>query len=366
MRTFLTIIIIIFGVFNNIARCGNHIEKTRNGRLFSLFSIVQFPNEECTALTTTTTVGTCYSGSDCTSRGGTIDGTCAAGFGVCCVITTSTCGSTISTNTSYIQNPGYTSSYTPTATGTCAFTFSKMNDNICQLRLDFQTFSGFATSTTTAGTCTDYMSAAGQSGSNPPNICGTNTGYHMYVEFGSSSTDSVTVTNTYADTTTGKTFNVLARQIACDAIWKAPNDCVQYFTGISGSVYSYNFAGGQMLASMVYNNCIRTEKGYCAIQWKESSTSPPDSFGLGAAIASATAANVLNACPLAWIAIPNLSQDGITPLTASSNTVTTGAWQSQACGTNFGIEQTGSAIASPLVYNPCPSDQYIVTAVLDY
>ena len=82
---------------------------------------------------------------------------------------------------------------------------------------------------------------------------------------------------------------------------------------------------------------------------KESSTSPPDSFGLGAAIASANAANVLNACPLAWIAIPNLSQDGITPLTASSNTVTTGAWQSQACGTNFGIEQTGSAIASPLV-----------------
>ena len=82
---------------------------------------------------------------------------------------------------------------------------------------------------------------------------------------------------------------------------------------------------------------------------KESSTTPPDSFGLGAAIASANAANVLNACPLAWIAIPNLSQDGITPLTASSNTVTTGAWQSQACGTNFGIEQTGSAIASPLV-----------------
>jgi len=227
-----------------------------------------------------------------------------------------------------------------------------MNDNICQLRLDFQTFSGFATSGTTAGTCSDTFAAAGQTGSNPPNICGTNTGYHMYVEFGSSSTDSVTVTNTYASTTSAKTFNILARQIACDAIWKAPTDCVQYFTGLSGSVYSYNFAGGQMLASMVYNNCIRTEKGYCAIQWKESSTTPPDSFGLGAAIASANAAGVLNACPLAYIAIPNLSQDGITPLTTSP--VTTGAWQSQACGTNFGIEQTGSAIASPLVSRTQP------------
>ena len=97
------------------------------------------------------------------------------------VITTSTCGTTISTNTSYIQNPGYTSSYTPTTTGTCAFTFSKMNDNICQLRLDFQTFSGFATSGTTAGTCSDTFAAAGQTGSNPPNICGTNTGYHSKI-----------------------------------------------------------------------------------------------------------------------------------------------------------------------------------------
>ena len=44
---------------------------------------------------------------------------------------------------------------------------------------------------------------------------------------------------------------------------RAPSDCVQYFTGATGSVKSYNFQGGQLLASQYYTNCIRTEKGYC-------------------------------------------------------------------------------------------------------
>ena len=44
-------------------------------------------------------------------------------------------------------------------------------------RLDFETMSGFAT-TTAIGTCNDKITVAGMSGVNPPEICGTNTGYH--------------------------------------------------------------------------------------------------------------------------------------------------------------------------------------------
>ena len=51
---------------------------------FSLFSIVQFPNQQCTASSSSTTYGTCYTSSECTSKGGSSDGNCAAGFGVCC------------------------------------------------------------------------------------------------------------------------------------------------------------------------------------------------------------------------------------------------------------------------------------------
>ena len=97
-------------------------------------------------------------------------------------------------------------------------------------------------------------------------------------------------------------------------IFRAPTDCVQYFTGTAGSVKSYNYAGGQILAGQRYNNCIRTEKGYCAIQWKESSTTSPDPFGLdsitGVAANGAgpgsTAAPADVACDTAYINIPTL------------------------------------------------------------
>ena len=175
----------------------------------------------------------------------------------------------------------YPSSYTPTTTGTCTFTINKVSADICQLRLDYDSFSGFGTTTPT-GTCSDSLEVKGQTGKNPPSICGTNTGYHskivsiisshhisssssssVYAEFGTSDTDTVSVTITYSSTTTAKKFNVLARQISCTASWKAPEDCVQYLTGASGSVQSYNFAGGQLLTQQQYTNCVRTEKGYC-------------------------------------------------------------------------------------------------------
>ena len=43
-----------------------------------------------------------------------------------------------------------------------------------------------------------------------------------------------------------------------------------------------------MLQSQIYNNCIRTEKGYCAIQWKESSTTSPDPFQVSVKLESLT------------------------------------------------------------------------------
>ena len=78
----------------------------------------------------------------------------------------------------FSRNPSYPSTFTtPTSATDCAYTINKINDNICQLRLDFQTFSGFATSTT-AGSCYDTLAMAGQTGVDPPSICGTNTGFH--------------------------------------------------------------------------------------------------------------------------------------------------------------------------------------------
>jgi len=328
----------------------NSTSGYRDGKAFSLFSIVQFPNQQCTGSSSSTTYGTCYTSSECTSKGGSADGNCAAGFGVCCVITTSTCSSTITTNTTYIRNPNYPSSYTPSSTGSCTFTVNKVSDDVCQLRLDFQTFSGFEVKDSAApyGDCTDYLSADGQTGSNPPDICGTNTDYHMYVEFGATSADTVTLTNTWGSTTTAKTFNILARQISCTATYKAPTDCVQYFTGVSGNVKSYNFAGAQLLNGQRYVNCIRTEKGYCGIQFKESSTTSPDPFQVGTFPTNTGASNCINS----YIFIPNLSPDGINKIQVPATTSATSAFQSTICGTAFGLE--GDATSQGLVTRKQP------------
>ena len=69
----------ITGKLNNVMLYNIYFSEA-----FSLFSIVQFPNQQCTASSSSSTYGTCYTSSECTSKGGSSDGNCAAGFGVCC------------------------------------------------------------------------------------------------------------------------------------------------------------------------------------------------------------------------------------------------------------------------------------------
>lgn len=50
--------------------------------VFNVFSIVRFKNEPCNG--TLNILGTCYTSAECTQLGGTANGECASGFGVCC------------------------------------------------------------------------------------------------------------------------------------------------------------------------------------------------------------------------------------------------------------------------------------------
>lgn len=54
--------------------------------VLSLFTIVSFQNDPCTSGSGNN--GTCYSSSDCSNLGGTASGSCASGFGVCCLCKT--------------------------------------------------------------------------------------------------------------------------------------------------------------------------------------------------------------------------------------------------------------------------------------
>ena len=105
-----------------------------------------------------------------------------------------------------------------------------------------------------------------------------------------------------------------------------------------------------MLLSQTYQNCIRTEKGYCAIQWKVSSTTSPDPFGVGVVGAYIESDGCDTSTVGAFIYIPNMSQDGIQrlPIGPASPAVNTLVYQSQQCGQYFGIDGMGT-IQQPLV-----------------
>jgi len=324
----------------------------RNERVFSLFSIVQFPNEACTTTSSVFKKGVCFSSTECSSKSGSATGNCAAGFGVCCVFSTSTCGSTMSQNCSYITNPGYPNTYS--TTGSCDFTISKSQDDICQLRLDFETLAmGIApTADANFGCCGsgctiayDSLAVTGQTGSNPPKICGINTGYHMYVEMGTLAADTATLSTYLGSGNTGtRQWNVKITQITCTAPWRVPAGCVQYFTGISNNVYSYGHQSAQLLQRQNYNVCTRQELGYCSNVWREAgqssvsgtATASPDPFSMPDA-AAATGVGESSDCPNAYVFISG-GDTGTGINTGQSNT-----W----CGEALICDACLTAVISP-------------------
>merc|ERR1719430_2068387 len=168
-----------------------HNSTQRKERVFSLFSIVQFPNEACASTSGTCSNGTCFTSSECSSKGGTAQGNCAAGFGVCCIFSVSATASTISENCTYIVNPSYPSNYAPTSTpATVSYTISKSQSDVCRIRLDYDLFvlttplaaaadqgqcspDVFKITTTAESIAPSVSTYSGY-----PALCGTNTGLH--------------------------------------------------------------------------------------------------------------------------------------------------------------------------------------------
>merc|ERR1711963_80372 len=163
-------------------------ENERSGKVLPIFQVVRFPNDVCAG---TTRNGTCFTAEECSNIGGTNEGSCASGFGVCCVLKLS-CGQTTSQNNSYLVQSSVT-----TLTSPCTYKVCPCSSDICRIRYDFTAHTLASQSTFTAaqdpadtvltqnyaiGDCTtDQFSigAPGQMGS--PIICGTNTGQHMII-----------------------------------------------------------------------------------------------------------------------------------------------------------------------------------------
>jgi len=300
------------------------LQEERNKRTFSLFNVVKFKNTNCQATSDADLQGVCMTKEECSDINGNSDGNCASGFGSCCVIrvsgTAANCAATISQNATYIESVDYPASIT--TAGTCTYTINRCSSDICQIRLDFTpTVLGqpmAAGNAANSGVCdgnnadsiTFAPGVSGLPANSIPVLCGTLSNQHVYLEADRATDPAATVTivTTLNRVPATRNWRIKVSQIECSSNMKAPQGCLQYFTGVSNTVTSFNFDGtagtatGGELANQDYRVCFRQEAGMCGQQFAETMGIPNngDAFQLGAqanAIANGGASHALCLVP---------------------------------------------------------------------
>ncbi|XP_059084415.1 uncharacterized protein LOC131881546, partial [Tigriopus californicus] len=258
--------------------------NNREGKVFSLFNIVQFKNEGCRSSSTissggtgsTNRNGTCYTSTECATRGGSAAGSCAAGFGVCCVFLVSRSGATVAQNCTYLRNPSFPNAYAETSQ--VSYNIQKCDRSVCRLRLDFESFTilgtgntlEFVDETNQGGTCLDMFTISTNTGNSFPIICGQNTGQHIYVEMGCLESDTATLNFNFNGATAVRMWEIKATQVKCNTEGQPQNcGCLQYHTGLTGRITTFNFlpTNDNHLANQEYSICIRQEAGMCCVEY---------------------------------------------------------------------------------------------------
>jgi len=309
MKYLIVLAILLFA--NHVS--ANTADRVPEGKFLSMFNIVRFPNDHCDAGGSRN--GTCYTKEECSNKGGTEDGSCASGYGVCCTFVAN-CGAVLSENNTYFESEGEEDSH-------CSIQVCKGKDNIVQLRLDFITFviNGPITTVTTtdvltiagvsvatgaggvdsslASRClTDTFSVSNPGGPSPPQICGTATDEHMYVDMGADCVDLTFQLGTGTRTVADPQWTIRVTQYDSGYTNLAPFGCTQYFwkqdsdSDGKGTIQSYNWQGGSgyHLADQKQVICIRREDDMKKICYGVSSV---DDFSIsGNAMAKTT--------PITW------------------------------------------------------------------
>jgi len=233
--------------------------------------------------------GTCYTAEECASRDGVASGSCAEGYGVCCIITVS-CGGTTNENCTYLSQPAST---TPSVDSDvlnrqCSYSICPRSSSVNRIRLELMTFmigpptGPTALDGTAAGT--DLMDfAVGQcngdsfQAGNSPVICGVNDGQHMIVDSDGSS--CVTALFSFGLATVNRRYTIHVIQYESTNEMGGPPGCLQFFTGATGLVQTFNWqtlTTSVHLANQNYDVCVRKMIGACAICWSPETTG---SFG---------------------------------------------------------------------------------------
>lgn len=297
---------------------------SRLSKHFSLFSVVQFNNEQCTTDNTPAggaTTGTCYTSTECSDKAGVSSGRCASGFGVCCVfLNTGEVNAQIMENRTRLRNGEFPLTDAAATAQNIAYTVNKMQSDICQIRLDFtevvlagpanalENIGNDDAQTTHTHCTTDTLTVVTSAVANvvdtsSSTLCGALTGEHLYVELSPTAADTATVTITtnpvaQPAAAADRVWDIMVSQIECFSTWRAPPGCDRFIMADSGQITSYNFVQlannqgvntGIELAAQSINTCIRRSKGMCCVEYQLCAA-----FG-GIALADAATNVIINA-----------------------------------------------------------------------
>jgi len=295
----------------------------KKDKAFSLFNVVTFKNDECIANAANDLRGTCYTTEECEERGGTASGGCAMGFGTCCLFTVDECGGTATENSTYIRNDDWPNTLTGLPeSAMCDFTVRKCADEVCSLRLDFNTFNiqagtgGGANAQDSTSACQDTFSVEltnNEVAGNIPVICGQNNDQHMFVEIGEDPTAMLRFN--FAAIAATRQFEIKVTQYECKDVGTLvpPGGCLQWHTGTTGQLTSFNWSpiDAQHLQNQDYDICIRQEAGFCCTDYTV--CNQPGSFSISVPsvlpmIAAMAVGATGKACTLDYISIDGSSE----------------------------------------------------------
>jgi len=323
----------------------------KDPRLISMLMMIRLQNAPCPSDNGSN--GTCYPRNQCQQLGGIAGGTCASGFGVCCVFQ-KTCNTETTQNVTYFVNPEYPGTYDGSIE--CPIQVQKVDSNICQFRLDFEEFT-LAQPEPVDHICeSDIFVVAG--GRPVPPICGENAGQHMYVDAGPSS-GNIKINIVTSGDSFARKWKIKISQIPCNAQYRAGDSCLQHFTGMSGRIKSFNygdpaimnmgpeFSGGLQLSAQEYSVCVRAEEGFCGIVYVpcKDSAEFKESFQLTSTSQNQTVEQRTltgaEQCPSDWIGINCATDTGRETQTDGSSCV------DRICGGAF-TSLSGSTSHAPV------------------
>lgn len=121
----------------------------------------------------------------------------------------------------------------------------------------------------------------------------------MYIDAGLGQSNPIILSTITSGPKFPRSWRIRISQIHCGSIYKADQGCLQYFTGVSGRIRSFNFdtSSGRQLSNQDYSMCVRMERNFCSIQY----TACPDPSGTNRSRSFTLSGNSNTGWNSAWV-----------------------------------------------------------------